>query len=37
VPEDEPIDPVLDALWKRVMEAWEDDRTHAAALDRHAQ
>jgi hypothetical protein len=33
VPEDEPIDPVLDALWKRVMEAWEDDSTHAAALD----
>jgi hypothetical protein len=33
VPDDEPIDPVLDALWKRVTEAWEDDRTHAAALD----
>lgn len=26
-------DPVLDALWKRVTDAWDDDRTHAAALD----
>jgi len=33
VPDDEPKDPVLDALWTRVLEAWEDDRTHAALLD----
>ena len=26
-------DPVLDALWKRVLDAWDDDRTHAALLD----
>jgi hypothetical protein len=26
-------DPVLDALWKRVLESWEDERTHAAILD----
>jgi hypothetical protein len=26
-------DPVLDALWKRVLESWDDDRTHAALLD----
>jgi len=24
---------VLDALWRRVLEAWDDDKTHAAALD----
>jgi hypothetical protein len=26
-------DPVLDALWKRVLEAWDDDRAHAALLE----
>jgi hypothetical protein len=25
-------DPVLDALWTRVMEAWDDDATHTALL-----
>jgi hypothetical protein len=25
--------PVLDALWKRVLEAWDDNATHAALLD----
>jgi hypothetical protein len=33
VPEEEPKDPVLEALWKRVLEAWDDDKTHAALLD----
>ena len=26
-------DPVLEALWKRVVEAWDDEKTHAALLD----
>jgi hypothetical protein len=30
---DEPAkDPVLDALWDRVLSAWDDDKTHAALL-----
>lgn len=32
-PDDEANDPVLDALWKRVLEAWEDDAAHAALLE----
>ena len=31
--DDEPRDAVLEALWKRVLEAWDDDRTHAALID----
>jgi hypothetical protein len=31
--EDEPRDAVLEALWKRVLDAWGDDKTHAALLD----
>jgi hypothetical protein len=31
--EEERSDPVLEALWKRVVEAWDDDKTHAALLD----
>ena len=26
-------DPVLEALWARVIEAWDDERSHAALLD----
>jgi hypothetical protein len=37
VPEDESesasADPVFDALWKRVLEAWDDDKTHNALLE----
>jgi hypothetical protein len=33
VVDDEPKDAVLEALWKRVLEAWDDDRTHAALID----
>lgn len=33
MPDEDPKDPVLEALWKRVLEAWDDDRTHAALLD----
>lgn len=31
--EDQAKDPVLEALWKRVLEAWDDDKTHVALLD----
>lgn len=31
--EEEAKDPVLEALWKRLLEAWDDDKTHAALLD----
>ena len=31
--DDEPKDAVLEALWTRVLEAWDDDRTHAALID----
>jgi hypothetical protein len=30
---DEPHDPVLEALWARVLGAWDDPRVHTAALD----
>ena len=33
MPDDEPTDPVLEALWKRVMEAWDDEKPHAALLE----
>jgi hypothetical protein len=33
VPDEDAKDPVLEALWKRVLEAWDDDRTHAALLE----
>jgi len=33
VTDDEPKDAVLEALWKRVLEAWEDEKTHAALID----
>jgi hypothetical protein len=26
-------DPVLDALWERVLTAWDDEKPHAALLD----
>jgi len=29
-------DPTLEALWKRVLDAWDDDRAHGAFLD-HCQ
>jgi hypothetical protein len=28
-----PKDPILDALWDRVLSAWDDDKAHAALLD----
>ena len=28
-----PPDPALEALWKRVLDAWDDDARHAAFLD----
>jgi len=33
VQDDDPTDPVLDALWNRATEAWDDDKTHAALLE----
>jgi hypothetical protein len=32
VPRDDD-DPVLEALWKRVLDSWDDDRPHAALLE----
>jgi hypothetical protein len=29
----EPSDPVLEALWSRVVEAWDDEKPHAALLE----
>jgi hypothetical protein len=26
-------DPGLEALWQRVLDTWDDDKTHAAALE----
>lgn len=26
-------DPILDAMWNAALEAWEDDKRHAALLD----
>ncbi|HEY8038878.1 MAG TPA: hypothetical protein VIF15_03760 [Polyangiaceae bacterium] len=31
--DDDAKDPVLDALWKRVLEAWDEDKPHAALLE----
>lgn len=31
--DDEPTDAVLEALWMRVLEAWDDEKTHAALID----
>jgi hypothetical protein len=33
VAEEEPVDAVLEALWKRVLEAWDDEKAHAALID----
>jgi hypothetical protein len=30
---DEPRDAVLEALWKRVLEAWDDEKAHAALIE----
>jgi hypothetical protein len=27
------FDPVLDALWKKVLDEWEDDKRHAAFIE----
>ena len=32
VADDQTNDPVLEALWARALEAWDDDRAHAALL-----
>jgi hypothetical protein len=31
--EDPSSDPVVEALWRRVLDAWSDDRAHAALLE----
>jgi hypothetical protein len=30
---DGPTDEVLEALWKRALEAWDDEKVHAAILE----
>jgi hypothetical protein len=30
---DDPRDPVIEALWERVLAAWDDDRVHAAVIE----
>lgn len=30
---DEAVDPIFESLWSRVLEAWDDDKAHAALLD----
>jgi hypothetical protein len=30
---DEASDPLFEALWSRVLEAWDDDKTHNALLE----
>jgi hypothetical protein len=32
-PPAEAVDPLLDTLWKQVLEAWDDDKRHGALLD----
>ena len=31
--DEEPKDPILDALWERAMAAWDDEKVHGALLD----
>ena len=33
MPDGDANDPILDALWARVLEAWDDDKVHAALLE----
>jgi hypothetical protein len=33
VVDEEPRDPVLEALWKRVLEGWNEEGRHAALID----
>jgi hypothetical protein len=33
IPPDVLSDPAFEALWLRVLEAWDDDKTHSAALE----
>jgi hypothetical protein len=33
VDDDEARDPLLETLWKRVLEDWDNDKAHAALLD----
>jgi hypothetical protein len=33
VPDDEPQDPIFDALWARVLASWDDEKTHTAILE----
>jgi hypothetical protein len=35
--DDDCIDPVLEVLWKRILDAWGDERAHAALLDHAIQ
>lgn len=33
MPDDEANDPLLDTLWARVLESWDDEKVHAALLE----
>jgi hypothetical protein len=33
IPPDTLFDPAFEALWLRVLEAWDDEKTHSAALE----
>ena len=33
VADEEPKDVVLEALWKRVLEAWDDEKAHGALIE----
>jgi hypothetical protein len=33
VPDPAEADPVLEALWRRVLDAWDDDKAHSALID----
>jgi hypothetical protein len=33
IPPDTLSDPAFEALWMRVLEAWDDEKTHSAALE----
>jgi hypothetical protein len=32
-PDEAQPDPIMDALWTRALEAWDDDKVHLALLD----
>lgn len=33
LPNNGPTDPILEALWRRALESWEEEKAHASLLD----